>query len=361
MTCAPDLIFDGDLPMGWSALDMNRDLTLSVPEIREAEIARGVPGDGRMLGTNVVSLPELRRGRVAAVLAKVVGRRSRPGAALWGYNSPEGAYAGCWTHLEYYRCLASRGWARIIASSDALTEHIRAWESDTTDRIGMIIGMEGADPILWPEQVHEWWRAGVRVLSLTHYGPSTYGHGTGSTGPVTGQGRALLREMERCGMILDLTHTADETFWQALDVFAGPVIASHQNCRALVPRQRQFSDDQLRAVLRRGAVIGVSFDAWMLVRDWEIANKDRRKVSLEHVVDQIDHICQVAGNASQVGIGGDLDGGQGYEGFPRELDTVADLQRLAGFLERRGYSTQEVAGIMSGNWVRYYRRNLPLY
>ena len=106
---------------------------------------------------------------------------------------------------------------------------------------------------------------GLRAIGPAHYGPGTYAQGTDAAGGIGAKGRALLEEMDRLGLILDATHLCDDSFWEALDAFRGPVWASHSNCRALVPHNRQFSDDQIRALVARGAVIGVALDAWMLV------------------------------------------------------------------------------------------------
>ena len=171
-------------------------------------------------------------------------------------------------------------------------------------------------------------------------------------------------------MILDLTHLADESFWQALALFDGPVIASHQNCRALVPGERQFSDEQLGAIIERGGVIGVSMDTWMLYSagklDWAKAGITERRelftrqaVTLAHVADHIDHLCQLAGNADHVAIGGDTDGQGGVDGAPAEVDTVADYQRLVALLAHRGYDQRTIEQIMVGNWLRFYRQWLP--
>ncbi len=215
--------------------------------------------------------------------------------------------------------------------------------------------MEGADPIVWPEQVDSWWEDGLRVISLSHYGVSAYAHGTETEGGLTGLGKSLLQGMEKVGMILDLTHLADQTFWEALEIFPGPVLASHNNCRALVPGDRQFSDDQLRAIIERGGVIGVALDAWMLYPGWIKGQTPSSVVSLEAVADHIDHICQLAGNARHAGIGSDLDGGYGTEQCPHDLDTIADLQKIADLLRKRGYSEADVEAIMYGNWLRFFQ------
>jgi len=369
------LLFDGDYPMAHGALDLNRNLTLSIAEARalpDPDPNTRWPNAGIM-----ATLPEMRRGKVAGALVKVVGRIQRPNSPLWGYRSGEGAYAAAQGHLAYYRILARRGEARLLRTRGEYTEHFAQWlaadavGSDTaTLPIGFVLGMEGADPILWPEQVEDWWADGLRVVSLTHYGVSSYAHGTGTTGGLMPQAKPLLHAMARLGMILDLTHLADESFWQALALFAGPVLASHQNCRALAPGERQFSDDQLQAVIERGGVIGVSMDTWMLYSDgkldWAKAGiTDRRAVfprqavTLAYVADHIDHICQLAGNADHAAIGGDTDGQGGVEGAPAEVDTVADYQQLAAILAQRGYDQRAIEQILFGNWLRFYTQWLP--
>ena len=165
----------------------------------------------------------------------------------------------------------------------------------------------------------------------------------------------LLHEMERLGIILDLTHLSDEAFWEALDIFSGTVIASHNNCRTLVPHQRQFDDKQIHAIIDRDGVIGAAFDNWMIRPGWVRGSKENERVVIEHVVDHIDHICQLAGNAKHAAIGSDLDGGFGREQSPSDLDTIADLQKLVDILTGRGYSMEDVSLIMHGNWLRLLR------
>jgi membrane dipeptidase len=165
----------------------------------------------------------------------------------------------------------------------------------------------------------------------------------------------LLKEISRLNLILDVTHLCDECFWEALELFAGPVWASHQNCRALAPHPRQFSDEQLKALIERGAVIGAALDAWMMVPGW-IRGKTRPEtvgLKLERLVDHIDHICQIAGNTRHSMIGSDLDGAFGREQTPSDLNTIADLARLPQLLERRGYKASDVEAITHGNIIRF--------
>ncbi len=163
--------------------------------------------------------------------------------------------------------------------------------------------------------------------------------------------------MQTLGLVLDVTHLTDEAFWEALDLFDGPVWASHSNCRTLVPDQRQFDDRQLRALIERGAVIGAVCDAWMLYPGWikRVTTPEQAGVTIATVVDHIDHVCQLAGNARHSGIGSDLDGGYGLEQCPRDLTSIADLQRIAQILAERGYPEQDISAIMHGNWIRRLR------
>jgi membrane dipeptidase len=215
--------------------------------------------------------------------------------------------------------------------------------------------MEGADPILDPDQLEEWVDAGLRLLGPTHYGPGRYAGGTGTELGLTDMGRQLLPEMQRLGVVLDLTHCSDQAFWEALEHYEGLVLASHNNCRALVPHQRQFSDEQIKAIFEHDGVIGVALDDWMLYPGWVVGQTSSAQVPLSSVVDHIDHICQLAGNCRHVGIGTDLDGGYGREQSPGDLDTIVDLQRIPGMLSARGYSDADVATIMHGNWIRLFR------
>src|SRR5204863_9085318 len=180
-----------------------------------------------------------------------------------------------------------------------LQSHVRAWTEGNADKepLGFILSMEGADPVLSPDQLQEWWDVGLRIIGPAHYGVSPYAHGTGTEGGLFAQGPALLRQMERVGMILDVTHLADQSFDEALDVYGGPVLASHHNCRALVPNQRQLTDEQIKRLVARGAVIGAAFDSWMLYPGWVRGETRPEVVHLEAVLDHIDRVCQLAGRA----------------------------------------------------------------
>jgi membrane dipeptidase len=352
------LIFDAHLDLAWNALDWNRDLTLTVAEIRRQERGRGLTGKGQ--GCNTVSFPALREGKVGIFIATLLARLFRPNAipAIERYNSMEAAYAAAQGQLSYYRLLEEQGVLRWIKDRHGLQGHARAWLADDNagNPLGFILSMEGADPILSPRQLADWWQSGLRIVGLTHYGISPYAHGTGTTGGLFPEGRSLLRAMEEVGMILDVTHLSDESFDEVMDLYGGPVLASHHNCRSLVPHQRQLADDQIKRLIQRGAVIGMALDAWMLSPGWVRGKTtpEEAGVRLEAVIHHVDHICQLAGNSDHVGLGTDLDGGFGKEQCPADLDTIADLQQLGGLLGRRGYDSQAVKKVLHGNWLRFF-------
>ena len=220
------IIFDAHLDLAWNAIDWNRDLQLPCDEIRQVEKDAGMTDKGRCC--NTVSFPDLRRGKVvdlhrhAAAAALAHRRHARHPALLAMAARPIGAAIG---QLDYYRGLEQQGHLRLIKDWPSLDAHIKDWKADensTTLPLGFILSMEGADPVLRPDQVEEWFDAGLRIIGPAHYGVSPYGHGTGTEGGFFPQGPALLKEMERVGMILDVTHLSDQCFDEAMEIYGGP-------------------------------------------------------------------------------------------------------------------------------------------
>ena len=356
------LIVDAHLDLSMNALQWDRDLLATVYTTRTRE--QYTAGKGRAQGT--VAFPEMRQGHIFLTFATLIARSTGRPAPHIDFHSPTQAYGMAHGQLAFYRALEQEGHVRILDDLASLDAHVAAWtawdaqptpDPATAPPLGFVISMEGADPILHPEQLEAWVAAGLRAIGPTHYGPGRYAGGTGTEiGLTPGIGPALLREMERLGVLLDLTHCSDQAFWEALEHYHGPVLASHNNCRALVPHQRQFSDAQLRAIIERDGVIGAAFDAWMLQPGWVVGQTSNESVTLATVVDHIDHICQLAGNSRHVGLGTDLDGGYGREQSPCDLDTIADLQQIGDLLAGRGYGPGDVEAILFGNWVRLLRR-----
>ena len=352
------LIFDAHVDLALFALAYNRDQTEDVAQINRREAGMT---DAHDRGFAAMSLPEFRRAGVAVCQSTVAARTDRGRQRLrpmdLDFGTQAMAYAFAQGQLAYYRVLAEQGEVRLIGTRTELAEHWQCWEKGGEHLpVGLIVSMECADPIVDPGQVQSWFEDGVRSVSLAHFGRNCYAHGTGTSGPLDRRADELLREFERVGMILDLTHSADEGFYQALDRFAGPVLASHTNCRALVPGDRQFSDEQIELLIERGAVIGTALDAWMLVPGWVLGESRPEETSLEAVVDHIDRVCQLAGNAEHAAIGTDT-GGTNH--MPADFRTSEDLQQLAVILERRGYGDEDIDRIFHGNWLRFFQQWLP--
>lgn len=351
-------IIDAHLDLSMNALEWNRDLTKPVNEINLRE--EGLT-DKPDRGNAVVSLPELRRGNIGLVVATQIARYVAPGNPLPGWHSPEQAWAQTQGQLAWYNAMEAKGEMVQINDLQSLDLHTQLWSDDTisstTKPIGYILSLEGADSIVTVDYLHQAWQNGLRALGPAHYGPGRYAQGTDATGSLGSEGRKLLREMEQLNIILDATHLCDDSFWEALDHFNGAVWASHNNCRALVDHNRQFSDEQLKALIGRGAVIGGALDAWMMVPHWQrgVSTPQQMQCNLDVMIDHLDHICQLAGNCLHIGIGSDLDGAFGKEQCPYDLNTIADLQLLEGKLAQRGYTAADISNVLHGNWLRFLR------
>jgi membrane dipeptidase len=346
-------IVDAHEDIAMNALRKGRDIRRPVAYIRRREdeiaAARSCPlMDCPDLA--MVALPEHRRGGVGLVFATVF---TLPAAS-------EKMTADGLEQLSYYADLAGQGvGVRIITTRDELNELTVDWQraADPDARpVGMVLLLEGADPLPDLSELEDWYRRGLRIIGPSWHA-TRYAGGTGAPGPLTDLGRALLGEMERLGLVLDLSHLSDESFWEAMQRFPGVVIASHSNCRALVPGDRHLTDEMIRAIAERDGVIGTVMANPFLVAGW--GKEDHLdQVTLADVIRHIDHICQITGTARHSAIGSDFDGGFGVESSPLEFDSVADLGRLADALSRAGYSEADITGIMGGNWLRLLERAL---
>jgi membrane dipeptidase len=369
------------LDLAANALYHGRDLTRPVGELRLREAGTGGapegarpggpadPSDLRAAGaqrgsTPTVALPELRRGRVGIVSGSIFARSSGAGGSpRGGAAAAQGAYAAGQAQLAYYQALHRLGEVRLIRGLEDLEHSVADWRDPSARTpIGLIAAMECADPILEPEQAEEWRRGGLLSVSLTHFGVNVYGYGTGTEGGLHPRAYPLLEALRAAGIVLDLSHCSDRTFWQILERWDGPVYASHSNCRALVPGQRQLSDEMIRAIAERGGVIGMVFAEPMLNPAWDWNDRGANPVeatrAMSAVVDHVDHVCGLLSSGAHVGIGSDLDGGFGRELAPTDLDTVADLQKFPALLRERGYDEGQIAGICHGNLLGLFRRAL---
>jgi membrane dipeptidase len=349
---------DIHLDLSMNAMEWNRNLRLPVSDINSRESGK-TDMPGRAGAT--VSLPAMREGNIGLVVATQLARYVAPGNPLSGWHSPEQAWAQTQGQLAWYRGMEEAGEMVQIRDLEQLEKHLSLWkdESITSQKpVGYILSLEGADSLVTLEYLERAYAYGLRALGPAHYGPGRYANGTDATGKMGENGISLLKEMDRLHMILDATHLCDDAFWQALDIFKGPVWASHNNCRSIVDHNRQYSDDMIKALIERGAIIGAAMDAWMIVPGWvrKQSTPLQAGCNLASLVNHIDHICQLAGNAKHICIGSDLDGGFGKEQCPYDIDTIADLQKFPALLASRGYTTQDIEDFMHGNAMRFIQK-----
>lgn len=348
-------IVDAHLDLSMNAMEWNRDLTKSISAIRDREKNLTDKPDR---GNGTVSLPEMRKGRVGLCVATLIARYVGLDNPLPGWHSQEQAWAQTQGQLAWYQAMEARGEMIQINNASDLAAHLKRWNTaeDTSSLpVGYILSLEGADSFFELACVEKAYNYGLRAVGPAHYGPGVYAFGTDADGGLGTKGRALLKELKRFGIILDATHLCDTSFYEAMDHYTGPVWASHHNSRSIVPHNRQFSDEQFTMLIERGAVIGTAFDAWMLIPGWERGKSTPQQtgVSLQHIADQIDHVCQLAGNSRHSAIGSDLDGAFGTEQTPKDLQTIADLQKLPEILKGRGFTDEDIDNVMHRNWTRF--------
>ena len=347
------LIVDAHQDIAWNRIALNRDFWESVAEKRAREGA--IPAHGE--GSALIGFPELIAGNVRVIFATIYVAKARPDRTAWGktYATPQEAHDQAMEQLAYYALLAMDPRVSLITTRGDLDRVLESREP----KVGLVILMEGADPIVAPEQTPEWFDAGVRIVGPA-WSQTRYSGGTRAPGPLTDLGRALMPQLERAGMMLDASHMAEQSLFEALDLFGGAVIASHSNCRAFInpDADRQLSDAMIRTMIARDGVIGTVLYNRFIKEGWDrSAQKDA--VTLADAVRHMQHICDLAGDAHHVGIGTDFDGGFGMESAPREIDTVADLQKLGDSLSAASFCDADIANILGGNWVRLLQRALP--
>lgn len=352
------LIFDAHLDLSLNALEYNRDLRLSIAELRESE--KGMT-DHAARGGSTVSFPEMRKANVGICVATLIGGCMKPAASVASWNSPPQAWAMTQGQMAWYRSMEDCGAMRQLLIWEDIEFHLTEWEKDPDNTpIGYILSLEGTDSFRTLDDLdHAVETHGLKAVGPAHYGKGRYALGHDQEGPLSDAGKELVRKMDELGVILDATHLCDQTFWDALEIYNGPVWASHHNCRALVDDPRQLNDDQIKALAERDGVIGVAFDIWMGVPGWirgKTKHPDLPGATMESLANHVDHVSQLLGTTRHTGIGTDLDGGFGKEQSPLDMDTIADLQVFREILEKRGYSQADLEGIFHKNYLDFLKR-----
>ncbi|MDR1258915.1 MAG: membrane dipeptidase [Tannerellaceae bacterium] len=353
-------IVDAHLDLSMNVMEWNRDLREPIEEINRREAGMTDKPDR---GRATVSFGELRKGGVGLVVATQIARYVSPDNPLPGWHSPQQAWAQTQGQLAWYKAMEEDGHMTMIKDRSDLDAHLDLWmNGEPCDKkpIGYLLSIEGADSFVTLDHLERAYRYGLRAVGPAHYGPGRYANGTDSSGRLNSGGQDLLRKMDELGMILDVTHLNDDAFHHALALYKGPVWASHNNCRVFVDHNRQFSDDMIRALIERGAIIGLALDAWMMTPGWKrgVSTPREMNCSLEIMANNIDHICQLAGNVRYAAIGSDLDGAFGTEQCPYDLTTIADVGRVFDILQGRGYGINDIQAIAHGNLIDFMRNAL---
>lgn len=356
------MIFDAHLDLAMNALHYSRDLTLSLDALNAAESHQT---DDPCRGRATVTLDTMRQAGVGVCMATIITRCPPDGLTPpdigykrrdLDYATPAQAEAAALGQLAYYERLEADGHLRILRTRGDLDDHVSRWGDDSP--LGVILLMEGVDPIVCPDDAQAWFDRGLRAAGLAHFGRARAGGGTNTFDPLTDFGRAVLDRFESLGIVVDATHLSDQAMAETFARFDGRIAATHSNCRELAAGQRQLTDDQVRAITKRGGVIGAVLYAGMIDADF-VYGEGTDDVTIDKLIDHVDHVCQLAGSAACVGIGSDLDGGFGTEATPSGIETIADLSKLGEAMARRGYTDEQVRGFMGENWLRFWRAGMP--
>jgi membrane dipeptidase len=343
-----DPIVDAHLDLAANA-GAGLDLTVDARTRRQREPQRPLRA--------TVGLPDLRRGGVAVVFGTLfcVANRRGLGSGVGTftdhetmpmYASPQEAEAIALRQLGQYRAWEREGLVRIVTTLSELDDHLLRWEQDRVP--GLVILMEGADPIVDPADAGDWYARGVRLVGLS-WAATRYAGGTGAPGPVTAAGEKLLGAMAEVGMALDLSHLADDCYPTALS-YPGPVCVTHAHPRALSDSDRQVPDWVLEELAARDCVFGLTMCADFLERG--SVERGPLPTLAEHWAGHARHLAGILG-WERVGIGSDLDGGVGADESPQEIDSVADIG-LVGHV----VPAEHRAAVLGGNWLRWLRRTL---
>ena len=322
------MIVDGHLDIAWNAISAGRPFL-------------GQPAPGYAVSRT--TLVGAGVGLVFATLYTAPAHARRSMRTRFVYENAHEAYLMATAQANFY---ASCG-LELIPDRSRLSAYAGGWKKG---RLAAVLLMEGADPIETPAQLGAWVDRGVRIIGPA-WGATRYSGGTGEPGGLTDLGRQLLKAMRRLGVVLDLSHMAQQAVEEAFATWRGPVIASHSNARELVPGDRQVSTQTVAEIARRGGVVGVSFYKGHLR-----ARGEKSPAGLDDVVRHLVHHAKAAGGPEHVGLGTDLDGG--FDARHAAIDDLAKLKELEARL-RLHFNRSQVEGIMGGNWLEFLSRSLP--
>ncbi len=302
------LIVNSHCDLAWNMLNYGRDYTRSAAETRAVE--KGSLASQKN-GDSLLGWPDYQRGQVAIVFSTLFAAPARAKDGEWdkvSYTDQEQARRLYLDQINLYRDLANSKptYFRQISTAGELRDHLSEWRDPEREErpVGLVALMEGADGIRSVDELAEWHEMGLRAIGLAWSG-SRYAGGTREPGPLTEDGRRLLHAMADFHFVLDLSHMDEQSALEALDLYEGPIVATHVNCLALLPNfptNRHFSDRVLRGIIERGGVIGnVPLNSF-LKPGWRRSSGSRREeVPLDTLVAHMDHVCQLAGEFAALG------------------------------------------------------------
>lgn len=320
-----------------------------------------------------ITLPSMVAGGVRNCLATIFTEGVDPrkadeetGAFTYPFGDADAAYrAGmrqlllynAWRDAGVIRQMPRKGHGPIEPSS---TESIPECPLEGGP-INLGILVECADPITDPDELEMWVERGVVAIGMAWWHQSRYAGGNGtdhtrSGNGLTDLGRALVERMDQLDVVHDLSHLSQRSVHDLLSMTDRPVIASHSNCRELMgdpnslSNQRHQSDETIAEIANRGGVIGINLLSSFL----QPGLRDKGRADMEWIVRHIEHICEIAGNTTSVGLGSDMDGGFGADELPEGINTPSDLSHIGEALRNHGWSDTDIAGFTHQNWLRFW-------
>lgn len=357
----PHIILDAHQDIAMNYVEDGRDFRQSALKKRNQE--DNSPEAIKARGLCTTGLPDALLGRVGIIFGTLYVNppHSQFPSKNVTYQTPREAHDIAMRQVDYYKRLADEDERLVLIQTKTdLDTVLRSWVDGTEvdqHKLGLVILMEGADPIIEPSEVYEWYEHGVRIIGPA-WSETRYSGGTGRPGPLTSLGFELLEQMADLRMILDLSHIAEEAYYQALDRYEGPIFASHSNPRHFRDSDRMLSNDMIIRLAERDGVMGVVPFNRFMSNEWKYPDP-KENITIEHVVDIVDYICQLTGSAHHVGIGSDWDGGFGSESIPYPFDTVTDLWLMDAALQKRGFNADDIHAILCGNFLRILEQGLP--
>lgn len=348
-------LIDGHLDLAYNALVNGRNLQQSLQQLRSKEKGR------HPAGIATVTLPALKEAGVGILFGTVFALPADRRSSEAGYHTQAQAQQMANAQLDYYHRLADEDETiRLVRTQSELAEVVNGFEEGERPLLGIVPLLKGADPIQEPQALERWVERGVRMVGLA-WDDTAYASGfrRGSRFGLTKTGHQLLEIMADFGLTADLSHLSEKASLELLDSYPGQLVATHSNARSLLsPDEQHLSDVQIQLIGERGGVIGISpYNPF--VRRGHRHGEPKQLVTIEHVVAQIDHVCQVLGDADHVGLGSGLDGRFGAADLPMGIDSVVDLPAIGAALKQRGYGDVEVTAVMGQNWLRILKSSLP--